>query len=97
MGKLESGRSHLSQKLPNKAFCMITGIMHCKATQKVTGFSSHFFLFTYGILNDAIAVLITSSMAGSVADVHLAVNILAVNIRKVVRSSPRSSKSETPE
>ena len=44
MGKLESGRSHLSQKLPNKAFCMITGIMHCKATQKVTGFSSHFFI-----------------------------------------------------
>ena len=70
----------------------ITRVSPNLINKKVTGKSSHFLEFTYGILNEAIAVLITSSVAGSVADVHL-----AVNIRKVVRSSPRSSKSETPE
>ena len=75
--------SLVQYKMPNKISRTITGIMHSKANKKVTGKSSHFFEFTYGILNDAIAALITSSVAGSVADVHL-----AVNIRKEVRSAP---------
>ena len=79
---MESNSCGIKKPL-NKASHMITGIMHCKTNTKVTGKSSHFFEFTHGILNDAIAVLITSSVAGSVAGVHL-----AVNIRKAVRSAP---------